>query len=55
MNQEDEGFQSEPGIILIQNEQNENGSENESENDENERPSNENEGTEADDEVRRTF
>ena len=57
MNQDDEesGFQSEPEVILIQNEQNEveNEHEDEGENDENEEPSNnENEGEEADDEVK---
>lgn len=51
MDQDEEGFQSEPGIILIQNEQNENELENESGNDENELPANENERTEADDDV----
>lgn len=51
MNQDEEGFQSEPEVILIQADQNESGSINESENDENEQPSNENDGTEADDEV----
>lgn len=51
MNNDEEGFQSEPGIVLIQNEQNENEPENESGNDENEQPSNGNEGTEAEDDV----
>ena len=51
MNQDEGGFQSEPEIILIQNEQNENDLDNESGNDENEQPSNENEGNEADDDV----
>lgn len=52
MNQDEEGFQSEPEIILIQADQNESESTNESENDENEQPSNENDGAEVDDEVK---
>jgi len=55
MNQDEGGFQSEPEIILIQNDQNENNFGNESGNDENEQPSNENEGTEADDDVINSF
>lgn len=52
MNEDEEGFQSEPEIILIHNEPNEKSETENDENDENEQPTNENDETEADDEVK---